>query len=144
MIGRFAGSAIMKRIPASKLLSVFAGGALLSLLMVLFASGRAPVWAVVFVGFFHSIMFPTIFALSLKDLGSYTKLGSSLLVMSIIGGAVIPAVMGKISDAANIQKAFVIPLICHLYILYFALRGYRPAALNAGNRFLNVAPSEVE
>jgi MFS transporter, FHS family, L-fucose permease len=144
MIGRFAGSAIMKRIPASKLLSVFASGALVSLLVVLFASGRAPVWAIVLVGFFHSIMFPTIFALSLKDLGSYTKLGSSLLVMSIIGGALIPVVMGKISDAANIQKAFVVPLICHAYILYFALRGYKPEAQDAGNRFLNVAPSEAE
>jgi MFS transporter, FHS family, L-fucose permease len=144
MIGRFAGSAIMKRIPASKLLSVFASGALVSLLVVLFASGQAPVWAIVLVGFFHSIMFPTIFALSLKDLGSYTKLGSSLLVMSIIGGALIPVVMGRISDASNIQKAFVVPLICHLYILYFALRGYRPVASNTANRFLNVASSEAE
>jgi MFS transporter, FHS family, L-fucose permease len=144
MVGRFAGSAIMKRVPGSKLLGLFASGALVSLLIVLFASGSAPVWAIVLVGFFHSIMFPTIFALSLKDLGSYTKLGSSLLVMSIIGGAVIPAVMGRISDVANIQKAFVVPLICHLYILYFALRGYKPVALDATNRLLNVSPSEVE
>lgn len=144
MIGRFAGSAIMKRVAAPKLLSVFAGGALLSLLVVLLGSGPAPVWAIVLLGFFHSIMFPTIFALSLKDLGSHTKLGSSLLVMSIIGGAVIPAVMGRISDATNIQKAFVVPLICHLYILYFALRGYRPITLAAADRFLNVSPSEAE
>jgi FHS family L-fucose permease-like MFS transporter len=144
MIGRFAGSAIMKRVAAPKLLSVFAGGALVSLLVVLLASGSAPVWAIVLVGFFHSIMFPTIFALSLKDLGSYTKLGSSLLVMSIIGGAVIPAVMGRISDASNIQMAFVVPLICHLYILYFALRGYKPMTLGTADRFLNVSPSEAE
>jgi FHS family L-fucose permease-like MFS transporter len=71
-------------------------------------------------------MFPTIFALSLKNLGSLTKRGSSLLVMSIIGGALIPAVMGKISDASNIQKAFVVPLLCYLYVIYFAVRGYRP------------------
>jgi MFS transporter, FHS family, L-fucose permease len=144
MIGRFAGSAIMKRVSAPKLLSVFAGGALLSLLVVLLASGSAPVWAIVLLGFFHSIMFPTIFALSLKDLGSFTKLGSSLLVMSIIGGAVIPAVMGRISDATNIQKAFVVPLICHLYILYFALRGYKPMSLAGADRFLNVSSSEAE
>jgi MFS transporter, FHS family, L-fucose permease len=143
MIGRFAGSAIMKKVPAAKLLSLFAAGALMALLVVLLASGRAPVWAVVLVGFFHSIMFPTIFALSLKDLGADTKLGSSLLVMSIIGGAIVPAVMGKISDAANIQVAFVVPLICHIYILYFALRGYKPLHANAGN-FLNVSPSEAE
>jgi FHS family L-fucose permease-like MFS transporter len=144
MIGRFAGSAIMKKVPAAKLLSLFAGGALLSLLVVLFTSGRAPVWSVALLGFFHSIMFPTVFALSLKDLGSYTKLGSSLLVMSIIGGAVVPAVMGRISDASNIQNAFVIPLICHLYILYFALRGYQPARAGVDQRFLDASSNEAE
>jgi MFS transporter, FHS family, L-fucose permease len=144
MIGRFAGSAIMKKVPAARLLSLFAGGALLSLLFVLLASGRTPVWAVTLVGFFHSIMFPTIFALSLKDLGPYTKLGSSFLVMSIIGGAVIPAMMGRISDAMNIQVAFVIPLICHLYILYFAWRGYKPAHAGIAERLLSASPSEAE
>lgn len=144
MVGRFAGSAIMKKVAAPKLLSVFAAGSLVSLLVVLLASGSAPVWAIVLVGFFHSIMFPTIFALSLKDLGSYTKLGSSLLVMSIVGGAIIPAVMGKISDAANIQIAFIVPLLCHAYILYFALRGYRPAIAATANPILGVARSEVE
>jgi MFS transporter, FHS family, L-fucose permease len=133
MIGRFAGSAIMKTVAAPRLLSLFAAGALVCLLIVLLGSGSVPVWAIVLVGFFHSIMFPTIFALSLKDLGPYTKVGSSLLVMSIIGGAVIPAVMGKISDASNIQRAFVIPLICHAYLLYFALRGYKPAATASSN-----------
>jgi len=110
---------------------------------VLFASGTAPAGAIVLIGFFHSIMFPTIFALSLKNLGPYTKLGSSLLVMSIIGGAICPAIMGRISDAWNIQHAFVVPLICHAYILYFALRGYRPAT--AGSReTLPVPLAEVE
>jgi MFS transporter, FHS family, L-fucose permease len=111
----------------SRLLSLFAGGSLISLLVVLLGTGRPTVWAIVLVGLFHSIMFPTIFALSLKNLGPYTKLGSSLLVMSIIGGAVCPVIMGRISDAWNIQYAFVVPLICHAYILYFALSGYRPA-----------------
>jgi MFS transporter, FHS family, L-fucose permease len=84
------------------------------------------VLAIVLVGFFNSIMFPTIFALSLKNLGALTKRGSSLLVMSIIGGALIPAVMGRISDVSNIQVAFVMPLICCVYVIYFALRGYKP------------------
>src|SRR6266700_4488876 len=86
MVGRFAGSAIMKRISAPRLLSIFSGSSVVCLIVTLLATGRAPVWAIVLVGFFHSIMFPTIFALSLKNLGGYTKLGSSLLVMSIIGG----------------------------------------------------------
>jgi FHS family L-fucose permease-like MFS transporter len=89
------------------------------------------VWAVVLIGFFHSIMFPTIFALSVKGLGTHTKRGSSLLVMSIIGGAIVPAIMGYISDASNIQKAFVVPLVCYLYVLYFAVRGY--STTTAGN-----------
>jgi MFS transporter, FHS family, L-fucose permease len=144
MIGRFAGSAIMQKVSAPRLLSLFAGGSLVCLLIVLFASGAAPVWAIVLIGFFHSIMFPTIFALSLKNLGPYTKLGSSLLVMSIIGGAVIPAVMGRISDAWNIQRAFVVPLICHAYVLYFAMWGYRPAGVVNTGTSLSIPATEAE
>jgi FHS family L-fucose permease-like MFS transporter len=127
MIGRFAGSAIMKRIPASRLLSLFGMSALICLTIVLMGTGVAPLWALVLLGFFHSIMFPTIFALSLKHLGPHTKLGSSLLVMSIIGGAVFPAIMGYISDMSSIRDAIWVPLLCHLYVLYFASRGYQPA-----------------
>ncbi len=126
MLGRFAGSAIMKHIPAARLLSLFGASALLCLMLVLLGSGMAPMWALVLLGFFHSIMFPTIFALSLKHLGPHTKLGSSVLVMSIIGGAIFPAIMGYISDASNIRYAFLVPFACHLYVLYFAMRGYRP------------------
>ena len=144
MIGRFTGSAIMKKVPAARLLSLFAGGSLLCLLVVLFASGVAPVWAIVLVGFFHSIMFPTIFALSLKNLGPYTKLGSSLLVMSIIGGALCPFIMGRISDASNIQRAFIVPLVCHAYIFYFAMRGYRPAIFANASATLASPVPEVE
>jgi MFS transporter, FHS family, L-fucose permease len=126
MLGRFAGSAIMKRIMASRLLSLFAMSALICLTVVLLGTGIAPMWALVLLGLFHSIMFPTIFALSLKHLGPHTKLGSSLLVMSIIGGAVFPAIMGYISDRSSIRYAFWVPFVCHLYVLYFATRGYRP------------------
>ncbi len=127
MIGRFAGSAIMKHIAAPRLLSLFGAAALTCLSLVLLGSGIAPIWALVLLGFFHSIMFPTIFALSLKHLGRRTKLGSSLLVMAIIGGALFPAIMGYISDASSIRYAFLVPFACHLFVLYFALRGYRPA-----------------
>jgi len=127
MVGRFAGSAMMKRIAPPKLLGFFAVCAFLCTLTAIAGSGTAPVWAIVLLGFFDSIMFPTIFALSVKNLGIYTKLGSALLVMSIIGGAIVPAVMGYISDISSIQKAFVVPLICYSYVLYFAVRGYKPA-----------------
>ena len=126
MIGRFFGSFIMKGVPAARLLSLFAISTLICLLVVLLGSGVAPLWAVVLIGFFHSIMFPTIFALSIKQLGRYTKLGSSLLVASIIGGAIFPAMMGFISDHSTIRVAFIVPLVCQAYVLYFAVRGYRP------------------
>src|SRR6202163_954341 len=133
MIGRFSGSYIMKRVPAARLLSLFSLSTLICLLVVLLGSGVAPLWAVVLIGFFHSIMFPTIFALSIKQLGRYTKLGSSLLVASILGGPICPAIMGFISDHSNIRVAFIVPLICQAYVLYFAMRGYRPV-LVAGSR----------
>jgi FHS family L-fucose permease-like MFS transporter len=139
MIGRFSGSYIMKRVPAARLLSLFALSTLICLGVVLFASGVVPLWAVVVIGFFHSIMFPTIFALSVKELGRYTKLGSSLLVASIIGGAIFPAIMGFISDRSNIRGAFIVPLICQAYVLYFALHGYRPV-LAAEPKLLNRGP----
>jgi len=132
MIGRFTGSALMKKMSPPRLLSAFAAAALVCLALVLTVTGAAPVWAIVLVGFFHSIMFPTIFALSIKHLGPHTKLGSSLLVMAIIGGAVFPAMMGYISDVSNIRYAFLIPLVCHMYVLYFAVRGYHPTHLVAG------------
>lgn len=127
MIGRFGGSALMKSVAPAKLLSLFAAGSLICATIALFGSGLVPVLAVVLIGFFHSIMFPTIFALSIKNLGSHTKRGSSLLVMSISGGAVIPAIMGRISDLTNMQFAFMVPLLCYVYVLYFALIGYKPA-----------------
>src|SRR5467141_320285 len=127
MIGRFAGSAIMKHVAASRLLSLFGLSALACLTIVLLGTGVAPMWALVLLGFFHSIMFPTIFALSIKHLGPHTKLGSSLLVMAILGGAVFPAIFCYISDLSSIRYAFLVPFLCHLYVLYFAARGYRPA-----------------
>jgi MFS transporter, FHS family, L-fucose permease len=126
MIGRFAGSAIMKRIAPSTLLGIFSTAAAVCAVVAIFLTGTVSVWAVVLLGFFDSIMFPTIFALSIKNLGIYTKLGSSLLVMSIIGGAIVPAVMGYISDRSSIQAAFSVPLVCYAIVIYFSFSGYKP------------------
>ncbi len=128
MLGRFGGSALMKSVPAPRLLSIFGGGSLISILVALLAGGSMSVWALVLIGFFHSIMFPTIFALSIKNLGPLTKRGSSLQVMAILGGAVLPAIMGRVSDATNIRTAFIVPLVCYVYIFYFAVDGYKPAS----------------
>ncbi|MGC1485158.1 MAG: L-fucose:H+ symporter permease [Candidatus Acidiferrum sp.] len=142
MIGRFSGSWMMKRIQPSRLLSIFGLGAVICVLIGIGASGLAAVFAIVLVGFFNSIMFPTIFALSLKNLGNLTKRGSSLLVMSIIGGALIPAAMGKISDVTNIQRAFVVPLICYLYVIYFAVSGYKPSTALAATESVAIAEAK--
>jgi len=131
MAGRFIGSAMMKRIAASRLLSLFAAASLVCAIVALLATGLISVWAVVLIGFFHSIMFPTIFALSIKNLGPLTKRGSSLLVMAILGGAFFPAIMGRISDAYSIQTAFVVPLLCYAFILYFGMSGYKPSSAPA-------------
>jgi MFS transporter, FHS family, L-fucose permease len=134
MTGRFAGSALMKVVAPSRLLSIFAVGCLASVSVALLARGIVPVCAVVLIGFFHSIMFPTIFALGIKDLGPLTKRGSSLMVMAIIGGAIFPAIMGRISDATSIQTAFIVPLICYVYILYFAVAGYKHSGISSTRR----------
>jgi MFS transporter, FHS family, L-fucose permease len=126
MLGRFGGSALMKTVAAPRLLSIFGAGSLISIIVALSAGGTASVWALVLIGFFHSIMFPTIFALSIKNLGPLTKRGSSLQVMAILGGAVLPAIMGRISDATSIRTAFIVPLVCYIYIFYFAVDGYKP------------------
>src|SRR5258708_32611315 len=98
MIGRFAGSAMMKRIAPHRLLGFFAVRAFLCPRTAIAGSGAVSVWALVLLGFFDSIMFPTIFALSVKSLGVYTQVGSAVLVMSVIGGEVVPALVDHISE----------------------------------------------
>ncbi len=125
MIGRFIGTALMRYVPASRLL---AGYSLLNFFLVLVAvltHGWFPVYALVGVQFFMSIMFPTIFSLSIRGLGSKTKEGSSLLIMAIVGGAVFPVIMGHVSDASSIQVAYVVPALCFLVVFYFALRNIK-------------------
>ena len=125
MIGRFLGAAVMKKIPAPTLLTLFAAGSLASAVVAINSTGALAIWMLVMIGFFHSIMFPTIFALALDGLGGHTKLGSSLLVMSIVGGAILPAVMGYLSDTRDIQTAFIVPALCYVVVFHFGFRGYR-------------------
>lgn len=126
MLGRVLTAGALKYVRAPAMLAAFAGGALVAASVAVTASGAAAVWMIVALGFFHSLMFPTIFALSLETLGRHTTLGASLLVMSIVGGAIIPAAMGWISDRSSIQTAFAVPLVCYGYVLHFALRGHQP------------------
>lgn len=125
VVGRFVGTVIMTFIKDHKLLALY--GLLASALCAIgiFGEGTLAVYSVLGINFFMSIMFPTIFALGVKDLGEQTKLGASLIIMAIVGGALVPPVMGIISDHIGIQQAFAVPLICFLIVAYFGWKGYK-------------------
>lgn len=125
MIGRFIGTFLMKYISPSKLLAVYS---LINIILVVAAvllHGVASVYALMGVNFFMSIMFPTIFSLSIRGLGSRMKEGSSMVIMAIVGGAVFPVIMGRVSDRTNIQTAYLVPAVCFAVILYFALHNLK-------------------
>jgi len=124
MAGRFAGTFLMKYIKPEKLLALYAIINILLLAVATFSHGKIAVYTLMAVPFFMSIMFPTIFALGIRDLGEETKIASSFLVMSIVGGAVFPLLMGRISDATggNIQISYVVPMVCFAVVLLFAMR----------------------
>lgn len=126
MVGRFAGTFFMKFIDPAKLLTIYAGIAILLLAVGLTTHGNIALYSVMAVPFFMSIMFPTIFALGIKGLGEETKIASSFLVMSIIGGGIAPLFMGLISDkTGSIQMAYIVPLICFVIILYYGVKGHK-------------------
>jgi FHS family L-fucose permease-like MFS transporter len=124
--GRFLGTLLMKYIKPARLLCFYAAMNVLLLILAVSTKGVLPVYAVMATPFFMSIMFPTIFALGIKGLGEETKIASSFLVMSIIGGAFGAVLMGFISDkTGSIQIAYIVPLICFVVVLLYALGGYR-------------------
>ena len=126
MSGRFFGTFVMKYIQPNRLLSIYAIINILLSLLAVFSKGMITVYALIGIGFFMSIMFPTIFALGIKDLGHETKIGSSLIIMAIVGGALLPPILGYISDATkNIQNGYIVPLICFMVVLWFGLKGYK-------------------
>ncbi len=125
MIGRFIGAALMQKIAPRKLLAMAAAVDVLLLLTTMLSHGQIAVWSVVAIGLFNSIMFPTIFTLGIDRLGPLTGKASSLLIMAIVGGAVIPLLQGVLADRIGIQNAFVLPLLCYLYIGFYGVNGSR-------------------
>lgn len=126
MVGRFVGTFLMKYIQAAKLLSLYAIINIVLLAIAIAIKGPIAVYAVIAVPFFMSIMFPTIFALGIKDLGEESKIASSFIVMSIVGGAIFPLFMGLISDATgSMQNAYIVPLLCFVVVLYFGWKGHK-------------------
>jgi FHS family L-fucose permease-like MFS transporter len=127
MSGRFIGTIIMRYIQPAKLLTIYALICIILSFVAISAEGKNVVLALGGLGFFMSIMFPTIFSLGIKDLNENTKPASSLIVMSIIGGAIFPVIMGKIIDNAgdDIQKGYIVPLVCFFVVLFFGLKGHQ-------------------
>jgi FHS family L-fucose permease-like MFS transporter len=130
MVGRFLGTFIMKYLAPAKLLSIYAAMCILLSLVAVYADGKNVVLALGGLGFFMSIMFPTIFSLGINDLKENTKPASSLIVMAIIGGAIFPVIMGYIIDKSNdnIQVGYWVPLVCFIVVLYYGLVGHKKAA----------------
>ena len=130
MTGRFIGTALSLVINPVKLLAAYCVINVGLLILCVNTRGDFSVYALMCVAFFMSIMFPTIFSLGIRDLGSKTKLGSSLLIMGIVGGAIMPLIMGKVSDLTNIRYAYLVPIISFVYIFYFALNNLRVKKLD--------------
>jgi FHS family L-fucose permease-like MFS transporter len=125
MVGRFVGSVLMRSIPAERVLAGASIGACLVMLVASFATGEVAMWALISVGLFHSIMFPTIFTLGIKGLGPLTEEGAGLLIMAIAGGALV-VVQGWLADSFGLQTSFLLTAACELYTLFYALWGARP------------------
>lgn len=126
MAGRFIGAAVLQRIKTGYLLGVCAVCTATLVIVSMLTGGHVAMWSMLAVGLFNSIMFPSIFALGVAELGPLTGNGSGLINMAIVGGAIIPVIQGAVADSIGIHHAFFLPVICYLYIFFYALRGSTP------------------
>jgi MFS transporter, FHS family, L-fucose permease len=124
MVGRFAGSALMRSVRAESVLAVASAGAFVVILIASTATGHLAMWALISVGLFHSIMFPTIFTLGIRGLGPLTEEGSGLLIMAIAGGSLV-IIQGALADAFGLQASFLLTACCEIYVLFYGLWGAR-------------------
>jgi FHS family L-fucose permease-like MFS transporter len=125
LIGRFVGAIIMQKIAAGKVLAFNAFAAVLLLAIVLCTNGNVAMVAILSLGLCNSIMFPTIFSLSLSGLGKLTSQGSGILCLAIVGGAIVPLAQGFLADEIGVQTAFILPMFCYLYIAYYGVSGHK-------------------
>jgi FHS family L-fucose permease-like MFS transporter len=126
MIGRFLGAELLRRFKAGYLLAICAIAAATLVCVSMLVRGHTAMWSILAVGLFNSIMFPTIFSLGVAELGPLTGNGSGVLNMAIVGGAILPVMQGVIADNLGIHHGFWLPVICYLYIMYYALSGSKP------------------
>jgi FHS family L-fucose permease-like MFS transporter len=122
MVGRFIGFAVMRKVSPGKALGFNAACSVLLILCAVLSQGKLAMWAILAVGMFNSIMFPTIFSMALHKLGPATGQGSGLLCMAIVGGAIVPFAQGWLADRVGVQHSFVLPVFCYLYVMFFGIR----------------------
>ena len=127
LVGRLLGSWILTKFHSGKLLGLFGFVAACLIMTSMFSSGALAVWTLVLCGFFNSIMFPNIFALGIAGLGPMTSKGSGLIMTAVVGGAIIPPLIGAAADKLGIGYSFFIPAICYLYIAYYGMWGHKPS-----------------
>ncbi len=128
MVGRFVGAVIMQKIPANRVLTFNSIMAILLVAIAIVSTGKIAMWAILAVGLFNSIMFPTIFSLAIDRLKDATSHGAGVLCLAIVGGAIIPLLQGVLADLVGLQISFILPIICYLFIVYYAISGYAPVA----------------
>ena len=132
MIGRFVGALLLRRFRPTSLLVLCTSIAVALVATSMTLGGHAAMWSILAVGFFNSIMFPTIFTLGVAELGPLTGSGSGILNMAIVGGAILPLIQGVIADHIGLQHAFFVPIACYLYILFYGLSGSKPNSERKG------------
>jgi MFS transporter, FHS family, L-fucose permease len=133
MVGRFIGAYLLQFFPAGRMLAVYACVVIALLFFTMMAAGGFAMWSVLAIGLFNSIMFPTIFTLAIANTGDHTAQASGILCTAIVGGAIIPPLYGALADQVGLQLAFVLPVMCYAYIVYYGARGSRsvdPQALS--------------
>ena len=126
MVGRFIGSGLLQKVKTGRLLGICAICASALVAISMLSTGHVAMYSIILVGFFNSIMFPSIFTLGVAELGPLTGDGSGIMIMAIVGGAIIPLAQGWIADQIGIHHAFFLPVLCYLYILFYALSGSKP------------------
>lgn len=125
MVGRFIGSAILQKVKTGKLLGLCATVAAVLVLISMLTFGHVALWSILLVGLFNSIMFPSIFTLGVAEMGPLTGEASGLLVTAIVGGAIIPEIQGVMADHIGIHHAFILPVLCYVFIMYYGWKGSR-------------------
>jgi FHS family L-fucose permease-like MFS transporter len=133
MIGRFIGSAVLQKLPTGRVLGSVAVVACGLVVFSMLSFGSVAMWAMILVGLFNSVMFPSIFTLGIAGLGARTGEGSGLLVAAIVGGAILPVIQGALADnpAIGIHHAFILPVLCYIYIAFYGFKGSKPVSLTS-------------